>query len=73
MTSILEVETAGRSAPEGVAGFAGGSFLTGAAFTAASFDVDLWGIFLISLYRDCLRFRDQKWAFSNAKAGNKKW
>lgn len=54
-TSILDVDTAGRSAPEiEERRFNSSSFLTGAALTAVSFDVDLWGIFRISLYLDCL-------------------
>lgn len=52
-TSTLEVDMAGRSAPE-TEDLRGSSFLTGAAFTVASFEVDLCGMFLISLYRDCL-------------------
>lgn len=51
--STLDVETGGRSAP-GMDGFGVYSFLTGAALTVVSFDVDLCGMFLISLYLDCL-------------------
>ena len=51
--STLDVDTAGRSAPD-MDGLGASSFLTDAALTAVSFDVDLCGMFLISLYRDCL-------------------
>jgi hypothetical protein len=48
LTSIFEVETAGNSAPDAELV---SSFLT-AGFTAASLEVVLCGIFLMSLYFD---------------------
>lgn len=50
LTSIFDVETGGKSAPEGLCS----SFLGGATLTEVSLTVDLWGMFLISLYLDCL-------------------
>ena len=53
LMSTLDVDTAGRSVPdtEGLRS----SFLIGGALTAASFAVDRCGMFLMSLYRDCLQ------------------
>lgn len=64
LTSILELDAAAAtrsalgtaSGADGVAGLAVGDLLVaGAGLTATSFEVDLWGMFRMSLYRDCLR------------------
>lgn len=62
LISMVEVLTAGRSAPLGV-GLVSSGFL-GGAFAAVSLDIERWGMSLILLYRDCLRL-----AVSNMCAG----
>lgn len=52
-TSIVEVATPGKSAPDiGGVPFAGVSFFAVGTFVATSPIVLLWGMFRMSLYRD---------------------
>lgn len=54
LMSTLDVDTAGRSAPDMDGLGVSSSFLISAAFTGASLDVDRCGMFRMSLYLDCL-------------------